>query len=367
MIDTIVLNSPDLEEDIALKIEEISVQRMGVDFQINELLYRFTTKELKGTYDSSIRINIKREKLISEFDLRTRKNIATKRQCNPYMQVECSLHKIKIGHNIFGGSDDIKGQVLYLISLLENELQVDLPNYNDWFISRIDYAKVYNLGNSLSDFFKGFSNVYYPRRSAIKYSDSGLYFPGTYTTLKLYDKGLEFKKHDKKKLRKILTPYQIMWLELLSHGILRIEVEVKTRKLKDLYNEKLPKVNEIKIEDLINQYNVEIGRIFKIGEDKMKIYNTTKDVENVLYSHYGSEGNILFGTWFRLTITGYDTVKKSMAKTTFYRHINKLKKAGISWNYTDVTLEKNKVIEFIFNPLNSDLEVNDDYIFRKVS
>lgn len=364
MIDTIVLNSPFLDEYSALKIEEVSLQRTGIDFEIGEILYTFTTKELKGTYDSSIRINIKRERFVSFKDMRTLKVITQKESCSPYLQIECSLHKFFLGHNIYGGSNDIKNQVLLLISFIENQFEITLPYYLDWNISRIDYARVYNLGDNIDNFFKGFSNVYYPRRNVNKYGNTGLYFSGTHSTLKLYNKQVEFNKNDVKRLKKILSPVKLKELKSLSCGILRIEIEIKSRKLRQLYNNNLPTVDTINIKDLINQFNVELKRIFKVSEKNMKIYNNSNDVEKILYSKYGTQGNIYLGTWYRLSVNGYESVKNTMSESTFYRHIAKLKDAGVSWNHTDISIADNKVVQFVFNPFNTDLELKEDIIFK---
>lgn len=361
MIDTIVLNSPELDEEIAIKIESLSIERSGIDFEIGQLLYRFTTRELKGTFDSSIRINVKREKFAYLTNIRTLKKSTEKIACKPFLQIECSLHKFFLGHNIYGGSDDIQAQILVLINFIENQFEVSLPYYQDFTIVRIDYAKVYNLGNNIDNFFEGFNNVSYPRRTVQKYGNTGLYFPGSYTTLKLYNKYEEFKKNDRKKLKLVLPPEQLNELINKSKGILRIELEIKSRKLRHIYQE-LPKVNEIKISDLINQFNLEIKRIMKVSEKNMKIYNNSSDVENILYQKYGSKGNIYLGTWYRLSVNGYDKVKSQMAESTFYRHINKLKDANVTWNHTDIQISHNKVLNFVFNPIYSNLEITEDLI-----
>lgn len=361
MIDTIVIISPNISEELAQKIESISVVRTGIDYLNGELLYRFTNKELKGSYDSSIRITVKREKYISEYDLRTKKNITYKVICEPYVEVETSLHKFFLGHNIIGGSDDLVYQVKELLKFINKQFNIYLPEFNGWVIKRLDYARVYNLSDSINEFFKGFNNVYYPRRRCLKYDDTGLYFPGAYTTLKIYDKGAEFKKHDKKKLIKCMKLEKVKELEEISKGKLRIELEVHSKKLKHLYND-LPKIVDINIEDIKEQFEIEIKRTFKFGENKMKIYNNSKDVTNILKKAYGTEGNLYLGTWYKLSIYGYETVKNEMPKTTFYRHIQKLKDVNVSWNHTDLRIEENKVLEFVFNPLNTELEIKEDLV-----
>jgi len=362
MIDTIILESPEISEETADIISDVSVSRFGIDFEKNQILYRFTNKNLKGTYDSSIRISIKRDKWINVYCPNNKKYITEKQECNPYLEIECSLHKFFLGHNIFGGSDNVKYQVKKLVEFINDEFSIKLPDYNNFVIKRLDYAKVYNLGSNIDSFFQGFNNVYYPRRKCIKYDNTGLYFPGTYTTLKLYNKYEEFKKHDKKKLRKVLQPKKLYQLEQKAKGLLRIELEVKARKLRHIYN-KLPKLSEINISDIENQFNQELKRIFKVGSDKMKIYNNTKEVEKVIKENFSSQkANILLGTWYRLSIFGYDHVKNEMPKSTFYRHINDLKSVGVTWNHTDIQIKDNKVIKFVFNPLNTDLEIADDLI-----
>lgn len=362
MIDTIVLQSDYLQEHIAQRIEKTSIERMGYDFELDQLLYTFTNKELKGSYDSSIRISLLREEWVSILDTNINKKIAIKRKCKPYIQIECSLHKFFLGHNIYGGSNDIEFQVQKLIMFIEDQFKVELPNYKTFSIMRIDYARVYDIGEQINLFFEGFSNIYYPRRTVMKYGKDGLYFPGTTTTLKLYNKYNEFKKHDRKRLRKVLYPKELQQLEKIAKGKLRIELEIKGKKLKDMYKNEYPKVDQIKIKDIEEQFNVEILRVFKMGEKTMKIYNKSHEVEKRIYERYGSTGNTFLATWYKLSLRGYEYVKDSMPKSTFYYHINKLRDIGISWNHTDIVISDTKVIDFIFNPITTDLEVKIDLI-----
>lgn len=365
MIDTIRIESPYIDDIIANKIENSSIIRTGIDMNTGELIYKFTSNQLKGTYDSSIMIKIENEKFISDYDCKGNK-IVRKINTEPYLLVECSLNKFFLGHNCYGGSDDIEKQIRKLIQYIENVFCIQLPEVAEWIVKRIDYAKVYFLGDSIYEFFEGFNNVYYPRRKIVKYNNTGIYAPGAYTSLKLYHKGEEFRKHDKKRLMSFVDKEYVQAIEQLAMGILRIELEVKSKKLKHIYNGNLPKVSEIKVEDLINQYNVELKRIFKIGEDNMKVYTNCKEVEKVLFKNYKSQGSIYYGTWFRLAINGYDKVKNEMPKKTFYRHINKLKDVGVMWNNTDVLLKENKIANFVFNPFQCDKELNADLVKFKI-
>lgn len=367
MIDTIVIQSPFLSDEVAKKIHYLSNLKASIDIKSEEFIYKIVTSELKGSWDSSIRVNLKRDMIISEYDLNTRKTYGKLVDTEPYLKIECSLHKLILGHNIYGGSDDLLNQVQYLINLLSNSFDILLPSASEFVITRIDYAKSFKLDDdTIKVFFKGLNNASYPRRRVLKYDTTGIYFPGFYSTLKFYDKGVEFSKHDKKKLKKILTPGKVKCLEKASKNVLRIEIEVKSKKLKSLYN-KMPKINEINIDDIRAQWEVEVMRVMKVSKDSRKLYNTIDDVQKVLFISY-SDASQLLGTWYRLSTQGYDEVKNSMSKSTFYRHISKLKKVGVVWNHTNIQVIENDLQFYDFNPLKSNLELIDDsYINYKMN
>lgn len=367
MIDTVVLESPYISEKQAKAIEYLSTLRAGIDIQEGELLYKIITGNLKGTYDSSIRINLKRDKIESFYDTRHRKTYQKLVDTKPYIVIELSLHKFILGHNIYGGSDNLEIQVKHLIEFLNKQFEITLPDYKEFIVKRLDYARAFKLDKaSIEVFFKGLNNANYPRRRSLKYDDSGIYFPGFTTTLKFYDKGIEFKKHDRKKLRKILSPKEVMLLEKKAENVLRIEIEMKAKKLKDIYNGKLPKVKEFNIYYAYEQWEVEVMRVLKTSQESRKLYNTIDEVQRILYTTY-SDANTLLGTWYRLSTQGYDTVKKSMPKTTFYRHVSKLKQVGIVWNHTNIQVLPNNLKCYNFNPLYSDEEMLEDEIELKLA
>lgn len=369
MIDTIVIVSPSIDLKTANIIKDNAKITLGLDMKNQEQLYSYTNLELEGSFDYRIRIRLREEKLISLLqnpDKENSKKITKKVKTDPYLEIECSLHKLIVGHNIYGGSDNLRLQVQYLLNIIKQDLNINLPNYTQWTIKRIDYAKVYkfNSEEELNKFFKGFSEVYYPRRKITKFDKTGLYFPGSFTTLKLYNKHEEFKKHDYKRLSKLLDKKVTDELLNFSKGILRIELEIKSKKLRHIYGE-LPKIDEIKIGDLIEQYYIELDRIFKLGDENMKTYNKAEEVEKILINKYGNS-SVLLATWYKLSIYGYEKVKESMSESTFYRHIKLLRDANITWNFTDVKVTDTNIIEVIFNPRNTDLEIKEDLIKKVI-
>jgi II/X family phage/plasmid replication protein len=142
-----------------------------------------------------------------------------------------------------------------------------------------------------------------------------------------------------------------------AKGILRIEVSIKERKLNNLFNINVDNFSCIGENELISA-NVRNGLMVKDLNDNIlndyyrecmeklfggvKVDNMINDsirVNERLIMYYGKRlSGTLFATWSKLSMHGYDFAKESMSKATFHRHLNLLRKAGCSWNYTDVQI-----------------------------
>lgn len=352
-----VLITPTILDHSAYKISQRLEKRIGFDSENDLLLYQITSKSLQGSYDSRISIKVETQKFISVDQ--NGKNVNYKINCSPYLRIELSLHKFFLGHNCYGGSDDLIYQVSGLYNWLNEYFDTVLPDYNNWIVQRLDYARVYKLPD-IDNFYRGFQTAYYPRREVIKFSEHSLYFPGSYTTLKLYNKEKEYYKHDRKRLRKVFSIDKLKELEHNIEGILRIELEFRSKKLKHIY-EKRPKVSELNIEDIKQQFEIELQRIFKIKGDNMMTYNTNTSVREQIYNNYKTSlANTLYGVWCQLSINGYDYVRQNTPDSTFYRYINQLKEIGIVWNNTDLHIQD--TTDYVFNPLNTEFEIKEDLI-----
>lgn len=374
MIDTILLESPFISEKIASVIERESIIRQGIDMSMGEIFYQITTKELKGSYDSSLRIVVKRDKYESTFDLLSRKVITNLVKCEPYLLVECSVHKLILGHNCYGGTNNFHGLCKFLINFLEKNFNFELPNYEIWKVRRVDYAEVFDLGclEAVVEWFRGVNNAHYSRRKVIKYANEGLYFPGSTTTLKFYAKGVEFNKHDKPRLKKFLDDDSIFNIQDIANKLLRVELEVKSKKLKNDFKTKdLPLVKDIKVEYLQSLYEIEVQRVLKEGAEGMKIIRDATNVQQRLYSNCSSQkAGSLLGTWYMLSTLGEEYAKSQMSKATFYRHRKELQELGISWLGTNVTLKSSSILPVNFTPSIEDsrkLYFTDKKILRLLS
>jgi II/X family phage/plasmid replication protein len=395
MYDTVVLFSPYLDDVVADKIESFCVRMEGIVIESDEKLYSFTRTDLEGSFDYRIRLNI------IDYDWVRLTNVPTKIKSEKrYLRVECSLHKLLSGHNVYGGPERIHYAISYLVKFLEKSLSVLLPDYRVWTLDRIDYASVFNLGNikTVIEFLENLKDLKYPRRKQPATYCGGVYFAGAVNTTKLYAKGLEFKNHDYKRILKyckkniditynpngdralhdwdknLIKYYNYMSnaknLLKLANGLLRIEVEIKKRKLEDLFgnNDDLKSVKNI--DDKLFYKSVRSGvMVCRVNDDLLFDYyyetltnllngvrvdnmvNNSKNVIarlNDLYSPLMAK--TLFSTWSLLSMHGYDYCKDTMSCRTFYRHIKELRNSGCSWTNTDIKVKSividNNPIEF---------------------
>lgn len=341
MIDTIGLESPYITEEIASVIERECVRREGIDCRTGEVIYRFTTGTLEGSYDSRIRVVIERHRWVKGVRDKTPARIDT----DPYLKIEGSIHKLLMGHNVHSGPTDFYASCCYFIDFIETSFDVSFDfSFDDWFVYRVDYAEVFQLGNdAVQEFMKGMNIASYPRRKVIRYGAETLFAPGSTTALRFYHKGPEFWKHDCKRLRAIhVSENYICELIDLSYSLLRVEVEVKSRKLKFDFQE-LPKIFQVTDDYLYTIYKKEVGRIMKEGKSERELVSNCSDVKKRLGEVYNpSLANLLLGTWYRLSIFGEEEVRASLPKSTWQRHRKQIIDAGVSWLQSDVAIVKNK-------------------------
>lgn len=414
MYDTVKIQSPPLSEHTINAIMKYCTRNESRVCMSDYIIYEFVKGELQGSYD--YRIGLK----VLDYEWRYNGKCPQKHQVNyKYIEVECSLHKLMMGHNVSGGPQDIKLSIAYLVSFLENTINIKLPKYNTWHLERIDIAYCYDLKKlkNVIQFLDQLKNLKFPRRkSPATYPGStGLYWSGTTDTFKMYAKGVEYKKHDYKRIKKYgyylldkiqtdekNTDLRIQKKDIIknllqtnenmlkySQGVLRMEIELHKKKLVDLFAENINyyNVNQFDVgfnyvrtgilieklsNDILEGYAME--RIKKILNDVTytKIINDTKGVNNKLTSDYGFRlGNTLYATWSKLATQGEEYTIQSMSKASYYRHIKLLRESNIGWQQTDIKVNKDyKIIDF--NPTNfykfmlDNLEIKgeDDLILR---
>jgi II/X family phage/plasmid replication protein len=366
MLDTVKLRSPSFDEATAREIERLCVRRSALHMGSGEVLYELTTGQLEGSYDHKVSVRVERvEKVPIERDWRNSLEMTgkvkpehptwIKRPCEPYLLVEGSVHKAMLGHNVYGGPESFQEPCEWLVADVGRRVGVELPRASEWLVRRVDWSEVYELPDyeAVEEYVWGLNSAEYPRRSVVRYGREGIMAPGRTTTVKAYHKGLEFAKHDSKRLKSVIGAKELHQLQDYANKLLRWEVETKAKKLDEKYREK-PRVDQVSAEWLRDLHYTEVRRLVREGEADVKAVRKQKDVRDRLLDQYDRrKAGLLLGTWHQLATLGEHATRRVMAvprpkglhpskrhdaHRTFRRHKQLLMEAGVSWIGADVVV-----------------------------
>lgn len=367
--DTIKLKSPYMPESVVRAIEQQCILRSGIDLATGALLYELHSGELLGSWDSRIAVRPMYEDWV--IDKNGRPRLAPS---EPYITVECSVHKAMLGHNVYGGPTNFREACSFLVDLLEKLLGVELPPSNIWTVHRVDVAHVFALSRpAIKEFFDSISLRNFPRRQkkAAKY-DMAVYFAGKTTTVKFYHKGAEFKVHDYARLRhyfRAVYAYQygkgdtdnlkraerkLKALQRLAENRLRVEVEVHSDKFQYDFG-KNPLVEEVTDQYLEAVHDKEVERLLREGKQAMETVRTTTAVMTRLQNLYGqTKGQRLYGFWAAMCTLNENVMRDQYTRATFFRNRKLLEEAGVSWRSSDITVTANDSLIHDFTPMRVD-------------
>ena len=341
MIDTIRILSK-IDKETYEKIYSQSIIKKSFSAKTGQLYYEITSDNLEGSFSSSLycRVYDRGDRYL--FD-------------DYVIVIEGSAHKLAYGQNAYNGFNDLEFVVLYLKSLVENGYNVKLPGYESWFLLRCDVAKCFDLENQnrVCNYINNLSNLDFPRRNLKFYIDSCIYFTGTTTTLKIYNKLLEFKSHDKSKLSK-RDDFNINEHEEKIKGFVRFEVEIKKKKLLSLY-EKIYNCIVKNVRCIDFDYNIlncvwcdEFMKVLKLNYTDLKKISDKDCVKRRLLRVFGDRYGIdLYNFYLSLVIDGCKSVKNSTAKSTYYRKLNDLKNLGIDFTSNKISVVYNNENDFV--------------------
>lgn len=368
MIDTIRLRSPEMDKNIIEVIKQSCTKKSSVRIGTGEIEYEFIAGDLKNSADNRISIKVLNDKWVREeygladgspIIVNGRGALTThKIHCGNYVEIECSIHKMMLGHNIFGGSSDLQNSVKWLIKFLSDKMVVKFPDYKYWTVLRIDIAEVYIMPSIdvCFEWFRQMQSMNYSRREQkmSKHGLTGIYFPGESSTLKFYHKGTEFRKHDKPKIKKFIGEEKAGKLQQIADNIIRVELELHNRKLKYDFGH-LPFVWELSDEYLKEKHDDEVKKVMNCAGSEIKMVRRAADVEKILYENYNPQlAGVLLGTWYRLSVSQSEReVRNKIPKATFQRHKKLLKDLDITWLATDVVIDES-IVPIDFIPLRED-------------
>lgn len=335
MIDTIKIYTM-INKDVYNRIYNNSIIKTSYNKKDGELFYEIVNDKLEGSYSSSLSVRVGsgiKYKFVNMY----------------YLEIEGSYHKIMRGFNSHEGYYNLIEIVKWLIGAVEYSYKITLPSLKHWFLQRIDIAICFDLENNqnVRQYINNLSLCSYPKRENIKhYQDESIYCSGTTTTLKIYNKMLEFKKHDMKKLFKHSFDID-KYLDKIQ-GFIRFECEIKKKKLEKMYDKKYIRVTNVNYIDFKNIWSEEFMKLLKLYEPDLKIVKDKKDVEKRLFTIYSDvRARNLYTFYTSIMVDGISEVKKRTSKTSFYRNIKELKDANIDLSQKyKLTLENDNIIDF---------------------
>lgn len=225
---------------------------------------------------------------------------------------------------------------------------LELPDIENWYLQRCDIAICYDLKTqeNVKSYINSLSRCNYPRRSPKFYYDESIYLSGTTTTLKIYNKLLEFKKHDLKKF--IDKDFDLFTYQKAIAGFVRFECEVKKKMLQKVYNKMNIKLIDVEYEDLKKVWSEEVMKIIKLVKNDLEIVRGRENVKERLDKLYKpAKANRLFDFYCSIQLNGENVVKSSYSRTAFFRNITDLKSARIDFSQTYKVQEEEI---FYFNP-----------------
>ena len=317
MIDTVKIYSA-ISSDVAKKIESFSLVKSCYDNYNNVYNYKITNDSLKGSYDNSLSVRICAGSLF-------------KLSSSYCIIVEGSLHKLTRCQNAYNGYYDFEYVCQTLIDIVSKYYDVDLSN-NSWYVQRVDIALCFDLhsNSNVCKYINNMSLSSYNRRKSKFYTDECLYFSGTTTTLKIYNKLLEFRKHDVKNYMKFFNVFEF---ENKIKGFIRFECEIKIKKLKILYNKNRVLVTDVSYNDLLSIWRSEFMVVYKFCDNNLKKVEKREDVHKLLFSTFkASKALRLYNFYCGILLNGYYDTKIYTPRNIFYRNILELKKLNINFS-----------------------------------
>lgn len=370
-LDTVRFKTPYMDRTIVDRIKAQGESYCRICNETGECVWEITRTNLRASYEARIMV-----KPMYEDCTKSRSGKPEWHPSEPYLIVECSVAKAFQGQNVYGVIDDLQDAAEHLRAMLQQLLGTTLPHSNNWTVQRVDWAENFQLPyQAVQEFFEGIYHVAFPRRKMQKYSNESIFVPGTTTTIKIYHKGPEFQKNDRKRLYVVLkSQYQqnrphkaptdwahrkatrhVSALQRLANNRLRAEVEIHAEKLDYDFGKK-PRVREITTEYLQAVFDKEMGRLLREGQGGVQIVRTSLAVRDRLEARYSQElAGLLHGFWLGLATHGEDDMKKRQTRPTFYRRRKQLVDAGVSWLATDKQLieRQGQMLPADFSPVRA--------------
>lgn len=335
MIDTIKIYTM-IDKKTFDKINSISIVRSSIDRRTGELHYEINSNKLIGSYSNTVNI-------------RTGDGGTYGFKDKKYISIEGSYHKLVNGYNSHNGYYNLQKIVQFFISAVSYDFSIDLPSIKHWFLQRCDIAVVFDLKNNeyVRKYINNLSLCSYPRRNMKFYTDESIYVSGTTTTLKIYNKMLEFRKHDMKKLFKFSFDIENYLKEI--DGFIRFECEIKKKKLQEIYKCDYIRVLNVCYDDLKSVWSDDFMKLLNFLKSDLTVVKNKDDVERRIFTYYSDNlrgARSLYNFYLSYMLDGKESVKRRTSKTTFYKNVNRLKDLNIDLSQKFQLIDQSEFVDF---------------------
>ena len=341
MIDTIAIMSPPLDMETLKQLEKkVPKRRKEVDTCTGEETYL----SLYGRVTNELEIPISYSTHSKYGGLKIR--------------LESSVHKLMAGHNSYGGPKYFQASAAFLVGEFERLMGINLPPVMDWNVQRVDVEEFYKLKNQnqTDAWFRAMRNASFPKRKLHCYKDGsedGISITGQTTVINFYNKGTELRqnKKDRKRLVNQMGLIEYAKLVFMGYSIVKVEVQIKRDKFKyDLG--KNTTVKDITDDYLCHIHDAEVYKFLKDSRDAIDLVCHSDQVYDRLRVFYKPVlAGSLFEFWQKLSRHGEVNTRKSMAKSSYNRHLKELKDAGVDWKANALSTPEYSAIPADFAPV----------------
>lgn len=339
MIDTVKIYA-EIDKDIYNKINYLSIIKTSYNKSNGVVYYEIINDHLEGSFSSKLSVRIGCGAKYHFMDK------------GYYIEIEGSYHKIVRGYNSHNGYYDLEFLCNSLINIVELSYNINLPSIENWYLQRCDIAICFDLQSqeNVKSYINSLSRCQYPRRNAKFYYDESFYLSGSTTTLKIYNKLLEFKKHDINKF--LFNDFNVdSYLKEIC-GFIRFECEIKKKMLKKLFsNIDYIKIIDVNYDILKDVWSNEFMKLLKFIKNDLDVVRSREDIYNRLSTFYKPcVANRLFNFYCNIQLNGLVDVKEKTPKRSYYRYIKQLKESKIDFSQSYKVEEKEM---FYFNPFEA--------------
>ena len=267
---------------------------------------------------------------------------------NPRFSIELSLHKMLMGHNVFGGPRKLRPCLMYLLSALYDAYDVYFPWLDAWYVSRIDVAECYDLDSpeNVSAWIDTRKLAEYPRRKVSYYASRGLVAVGSTTVLRAYAKGLQhYESGGHVEMKR--NQHQLAGaVASCAERYLRCELQANREKLVSLYDKPYGTiVSESDIYALFDeQWQRFVGEANVLGTATVR---AKADVWARLQDDNPQSCLSLYMVWSVVALNGESWYRAQVGASTWRRQKSLLEHAGISWIGTDVVTAGAPIADFV--------------------